>query len=69
MHVKLYTPFLTTLLFRIVVAGNISYHVVEGSANAFHFDQEYGMSAEEAAAVSNHYPVEVTLDLEGTYFT
>ena len=44
------------------MSGDISTHVIEGSAVAFPFDQEFGLSKKETNAVSNRYPVEVTLE-------
>lgn len=44
-----------------MAVGDIHDNIVEGSATVFLFDQEFGMSIEEARAVSNRYPVELTL--------
>uniref|UniRef100_A0A452F6I0 Deoxyribonuclease n=1 Tax=Capra hircus TaxID=9925 RepID=A0A452F6I0_CAPHI len=47
---------------RIVVAGSLlQSSVVPGSATTFDFQAAYGLSNEMALAISDHYPVEVTL--------
>uniref|UniRef100_A0A8D2LT64 Deoxyribonuclease-1-like 1 n=1 Tax=Varanus komodoensis TaxID=61221 RepID=A0A8D2LT64_VARKO len=47
---------------RIVVHGQRCLDaVVPGSAQAFDFSKEFGLSEEEALEVSDHYPVEVEL--------
>ncbi|KAI4559402.1 hypothetical protein MJG53_017928 [Ovis ammon polii x Ovis aries] len=47
---------------RIVVAGSLlQSSVVPGSAVPFDFQAAYGLSNEMALAISDHYPVEVTL--------
>lgn len=47
---------------RIVVAGALlQSSVVPGSAVPFDFQAAYGLSNEMALAISDHYPVEVTL--------
>ncbi|XP_004864821.1 deoxyribonuclease-1 isoform X1 [Heterocephalus glaber] len=47
---------------RIVVAGSLLQSaVVPGSAAAFDFQAAYGLTGQLAEAISDHYPVEVTL--------
>ncbi|RUS84689.1 hypothetical protein EGW08_007559 [Elysia chlorotica] len=47
---------------RFVVAGDrMTKCVVPGKTQVFHFDQEYGLTHEEAADVSDHYPIEMQL--------
>ncbi|XP_012408607.1 deoxyribonuclease-1 [Sarcophilus harrisii] len=47
---------------RIIVHGNaLLQAIVPGSAKTFNFQEELGMSEEEALQVSDHYPVEVCL--------
>ncbi|XP_066131181.1 deoxyribonuclease-1 isoform X2 [Saccopteryx bilineata] len=47
---------------RIVVAGTLLQHaVVPDSATPFDFQAAYGLSNQTAQAISDHYPVEVTL--------
>ena len=36
--------------------------IVGGSAGIFQFDKEYGLTEDEAKAVSDHYPVEFSID-------
>ncbi|XP_062454673.1 deoxyribonuclease-1-like 1 isoform X2 [Rhea pennata] len=50
---------------RVVVAGERSQSlVVPGSARAFNFTARFGLTEEQALAVSDHYPVEVELALD-----
>lgn len=46
---------------RIVVAGELQDAIVPGSARPFDFEVAYGLSNDLALAISDHYPVEVTL--------
>ncbi|XP_070537349.1 deoxyribonuclease-1-like isoform X3 [Ptychodera flava] len=47
---------------RIVLAGpSMADGVWSGSARVFYFDAEYDLTADEAAEVSDHYPVEMKL--------
>lgn len=49
---------------RIVVTGDkMDCYVVEGSAFPFRFDKEYKLGNASATAVSDHYPIEVTLNV------
>jgi deoxyribonuclease-1 len=48
---------------RIVTAGEISTLVVPDSAGVFFYDQAYVLDEDLARAVSDHYPVEFTIDL------
>ncbi|XP_068780287.1 deoxyribonuclease-1-like 1 [Struthio camelus] len=53
---------------RVVVAGERSRGlVVPGSARAFNFTARLGLTEEQALAVSDHYPVEVELALDGAW--
>lgn len=51
---------------RIVVARDIARFVVNGSAGVFRFDVEYGLDAEQTLLVSDHYPVEFSLQGQTT---
>lgn len=47
---------------RIVVAGTLLQHaIVPDSATPFNFQAAFGLSSQLAQAISDHYPVEVTL--------
>ncbi|XP_064359517.1 deoxyribonuclease-1-like 1 isoform X2 [Dromaius novaehollandiae] len=53
---------------RVVVAGERSQSlVVPGSARTFNFTAHFGLTEEQALAVSDHYPVEVELALDGAW--
>ncbi|XP_048381831.2 deoxyribonuclease gamma-like [Stegostoma tigrinum] len=49
-----------------MIAHGSKFHstIVPGSAKAFHFQVEFGLSEDEAGAVSEHYPVEVEIKVE-----
>ncbi|XP_018413467.1 PREDICTED: deoxyribonuclease gamma-like [Nanorana parkeri] len=49
---------------RIVVHEDLLKHIVPDSAKPFNFQEEYKLTNEEALAVSDHYPVEVELELK-----
>lgn len=42
---------------RMVITGATIHEYVEGSCTAFYFDNEYGLSGDIVAEVSDHYPV------------
>ncbi len=48
---------------RIVTAGELSTYVVEDSAGVFFYDQAFVLDENLARQVSDHYPVEFTVDL------
>ncbi|MBN94568.1 MAG: hypothetical protein CL928_10920 [Deltaproteobacteria bacterium] len=50
---------------RIVTLGSLTDGVVEGSSQVYLFDQDLVLSNEMARTVSDHYPVEVVLDVAG----
>ncbi|CAL8270485.1 unnamed protein product [Lota lota] len=47
---------------RIVATTEMNNRVVPGSAAVFDFQSEYGLSKDQALAVSDHFPVEVSLN-------
>ena len=49
-------------LYRIIAAGDILEFIVDESAGIFQFDKEYGLTEAEAMDVSDHYPVEFSID-------
>ena len=51
---------------KIVIAGDVAGYVANGSAGVFRFDEVYGLSFEQTLAVSDHYPVEFSLQTGGT---
>ncbi|CAI9566139.1 unnamed protein product, partial [Staurois parvus] len=53
---------------RIVVGGSsLQNSIVPGSAKVFNYQESYGLTYEEAKAVSDHYPVEVELHKDSLY--
>ncbi len=50
---------------RIVTHSDLKSRVVAGSAGVFRFDLAYGLSALETEVVSDHYPVEIKIRVDG----
>ena len=50
---------------RIVTHSDLESRIVADSAGVFRFDQEYGLSAEETEVISDHYPVEIKIRVDG----
>lgn len=48
---------------RILTAGDVSGRIVPGSAGVFQFDQALSLAADFTRKVSDHYPVEVLLEV------
>ncbi|XP_066925693.1 uncharacterized protein [Clytia hemisphaerica] len=46
---------------RIIGYGNITENIQLDSVKAFRFDDEFGLSMDEAKAITDHYPVEVVI--------
>ncbi len=49
---------------RIVTHADLQGRVVNGSAQVFRFDLVYGLSEEDTEIVSDHYPVEIRINVE-----
>ena len=48
---------------RIVTLGNLTSAIVDGSSEIYLFDQDLVLSSRMARQVSDHYPVELLLNL------
>ena len=48
---------------RFVVAGALKHTVLENTTSVYRFDLDYGLSSSTTEDVSDHYPIEVTLDM------
>ena len=50
---------------RIITSGSLKKKVVPNSAQVFYFDKAYNLTREETRKVSDHYPVELKIKVEG----
>ena len=51
---------------RFIVSGGIGDFIVPGSAQTFRFDLEYNLTQAQAIDVSDHYPIECTIQGKGS---